>query len=111
MAQPERNRNAPVITSQAEVSVFENTAVTTIVYHGEAIDDDGRRDILRYSLTGDDAVLFSIDQVTGDVRFKTSPDYEAPADLNHDNAYNVVFHVFDGVHDTAKAVTIKVTDL
>jgi len=44
------------------------------------------------------------------VTFNTSPNFEAPADLNGDNAYQIIVHANDGVHDTTQAVTISVTD-
>src|SRR3989442_8285382 len=47
----------------------------------------------------------SIDSATGAVRFLASPNYEAPADANGDNAYQIVVHANDGVHDTTQAVT------
>src|SRR6185295_6087944 len=63
-----------------------------------------------FALTGADAGLFSINSATGEVRFLASPNFEAPADANGDNAYQITVHANDGVHDTTKDVTISVTD-
>src|SRR6185437_17095989 len=90
-------------------SEAENTAISNVVYQAAATDPDTVGTVA-FSLTGDDASLFSIDSVTGEVRFLSSPNFEAPADANGDNAYQVVVHANDGVHDTTQAVTISVTD-
>jgi Ca2+-binding RTX toxin-like protein len=65
---------------------------------------------LTYSLSGTDSGAFNIDTHTGAVTFKTSPDFEAPTDSNHDNSYSIVVHANDGTTDVTKAVTISVTD-
>ena len=43
---------------------------------------------ISYKLAGTDGQLFSIDQVTGDVFFKTAPDFEQPLDA--DKTMNIV---------------------
>lgn len=107
------NDNAPVFSSAATAGVPENTAASTVVYEANATDADATvpHHAITYSLTGTDAGLFSIDADDGEVRFLASPDYEAPADANGDRAYQVVVHANDGVHDTAQAVTVNVTDV
>src|SRR5215204_4606193 len=100
------NRFAPVITSGGGASVLENTSQSTVVYQGTAVDRDRPRDTLHYALTGEDSFLFNIDPVTGAVRFNASPNYDLPADANHDNTYNVILQASDGVHDTTEAVKI-----
>ena len=68
---------APTITSGAAVSVAENTPNTTVVHDAAATDPDG--DTITYSLSpGGDNAKFTINSSTGEVRFKTSPNYEAP---------------------------------
>ena len=44
------------------------------------------------------------------MRFLSPPDYEAPADSDADNEYDIFVHANDGVHDTSLSVTISVTD-
>lgn len=103
------NLAAPVITSGNVASETENTAASIVVYDANATDADG--DALTYSLSGNDSALFSINAATGEVRFLTAPDYEAPLDLGADNLYNLIVHASDGVHDTALAVDITITNV
>jgi Ca2+-binding RTX toxin-like protein len=103
------NATAPTITSTASASEAENTAASSVVYTVVATDPDPVGSVT-YSLTGTDAAKFSIDAVTGQVRFLVAPDFEIPTDANADNAYLVVAHASDGVHDTTKNVSISVTN-
>jgi ELWxxDGT repeat protein len=49
-----------------------------------------------YKITGVDAALFNIDSATGQLSFKTVPNFAAPADANGDNRYDVQVQVADG---------------
>jgi serralysin len=106
------NEQAPVITSDgggatATVSVAENaTAVTTVT----ATDADLPAATLTYSIVGGtDAALFSIDAATGALSFNAAPDYEAPADANADNVYDVTVQVSDGTLTDTQAIVVTVT--
>lgn len=106
--------DAPVITSggggeTALVTIAENTTVVTTVIAG----DPDNAQPLTFSLAGGaDAALFTIDQTTGVVAFLTAPDFEAPADTNADNAYEVIVQVSDGVGGTdVQPITVTVTDV
>src|SRR5205807_2504251 len=66
---------------------------------------------LSYSLSGTDAALFSIDAANGQVRFLTAPDFEAPADADSNNTYQIVVGASDGTLSTTKNVDISVTDV
>lgn len=101
-----QNDNAPVITSGSAVSVQEN--INGVIYAATASDADGGA--LTYSLSGVDADLFDIDSATGAVTFKTSPDFEAPADAGGNNVYDIVVSAFDGVATTSRGVAINVTN-
>jgi Ca2+-binding RTX toxin-like protein len=88
---------APVITSNggnatATISYAENgtTAVTTVT----ATDADLGQ-ALSYSIEGTDAGLFNINQTSGVLTFKTSPDFETPADAGPNNVYDVTVRVTD----------------
>jgi len=98
--------DAPVIGSGATASFAENG--TGVAYHIAATDVDGPA--LTYSLSGTDAALFDV-SATGDVTFKSAPDFEAPKDANHDNVYDVTVAVSDGEKITTKNVAITVTDV
>src|SRR5262249_2903133 len=51
---------------------------------------------LTYSISGGaDRSLFTIDPSTGALSFATAPNFEAPADANHDNVYEVTVQVTD----------------
>ena len=99
------NDNAPVFTSPARVDAAENQFAA---YEAAATDADG--DMLRYSLSGTDAALFTIDANTGEVRFREAPDFEAPGDDGGDNVYDIVVTASDGSNHTEQAVAITVTD-
>ena len=102
---------APVITSGDSGSEAENTAIANVVYDANATDDGENSGTLIFSLTGADAGDFSIDSSTGEVRFLSSPNFEAPADADANNAYDITVHANDGTLDTTKDVTITVTDV
>ncbi len=102
---------APVITSAATGTEAENTAITNVVYDINATDDGENTGTLTYSITGDDAGLFNINATTGEVTFIASPNFEAPADLDANNVYDIIVHADDGTIDTTQAVAITVTNV
>ena len=101
----------PAITSNdggdaAAISTPENTtAVTTVT----AVDPNAG-DTKTFSLSGGaDAALFSIDPSNGTLSFIAAPNFEAPADADHNGIYDVVVKVADqtGLFDTQTlAVTV-----
>ena len=97
--------NAPVFTSPATASVAENQ---TAAYTAVATDVD--EDPLTYSLSGTDADLFMIDPNTGEVRFRTAPDFENPDDAGGDNVYDITVRASDNTNQTDQDVAITVTD-
>ena len=105
------NDNNPVITSDgggatASVNVNENnTAVTTVT----ATDADLPAQTLTYAIAGGaDAAFFAIDSNTGALTFLAPPDYEAPADANSDNVYEVTVQVSDGALTDTQAISVTV---
>lgn len=98
--------DAPVISSGTTASFAENGS--GVAYHVAATDVDSPA--LTYSLSGTDAALFDV-SATGDVTFKSAPDFEAPKDANHDNVYDVTVAVSDGTEIATKNVAITVTDV
>lgn len=104
------NDTAPVITSGGSASEAENSAIGHVVYQ-TAVTDPDTVGTIAYSLSGADAALFSI-SVTGAVTFKASPDFEIPADQNHDNVYDLVVSASDGANPVAtQAVAVTVTNV
>ena len=99
------NDNVPAFTSPATASVAENQASA---YGAAAADADG--DPLRYSLSGTDAALFTIDANTGEVRFRAAPDFEAPGDDDRDNVHDITVTASDGDNSANHNVAITVTN-
>jgi VCBS repeat-containing protein len=96
----------PVITSDNEVIFDENDpdAVMTIT----ALDTSA----LTFSISGLDSALFSIDPVTGVLRFNDAPDYENPLDAGGDNEYNLLVTVTDALGNfTTQLLSINVNNL
>ena len=89
---------APVISSNGGDTTAtlhvpeEQPAVTTVT-----ADDQDAADTMHYTITGGvDDYLFVIDPATGVLTFKTAPDFENPADTDHNNEYRVEVTVDDG---------------
>ena len=97
----------PVITSPATATVAENT--TGSFYSAAATDADG--DAVSFSLAGggDSASL----QITagGALSFRAPPDFDAPADANGDNVYEVGLIASDGQANTVQTLRITVTNV
>jgi len=101
--------DAPSVTSAAAASVPENISGT--IYAATGTDPD-TGDTLTWTLSGTDAGLFNINATTGAVSFKAAPDYENPADANHDNIYQITVTATDtGLLTASKDVAITVTNL
>ena len=103
------NEFAPVINggAAASVSAHENQTVVTDV---DATDGDG--DVLTYSITGGaDIGEFTIDSSTGVLAFSDPPDFEAPADADRDNFYEVTVTAADATLADTQAITVEVTDV
>jgi hypothetical protein len=94
------------ITSGAAVSVIENsTAVMTVT----AQDLDG--DTVSFAISGGaDSALFRVDPQTGALSFLVSPNFEAPADLDGDNVYEVEISAGDGALSGSKALSVTVAN-
>ena len=103
----------PVITSDgggatASVSVAENTiAVTTVT----ATDPDLGSSVSYSIVGGTDAALFQIDASTGVLSFVAPPDFEAPADADANNIYDVIVQASDGSLSDTQAIAVTVSDV
>ena len=104
---------APYITSNgagpnAAVSIAENTnAVTTVTAF------DLNSTALTYSLVAGfgDNNLFTINQTTGVLSITGAPDFEMPADTDHNNVYNVRVQVSDGANVDTQTIAVTVTNV
>jgi Ca2+-binding RTX toxin-like protein len=102
----------PTITSNgggssASVSVSEgSTSVTTVA----ASDPDGTA--ATFSIAGGaDAVIFTIDASTGALQFTGAPNFEAPADSNGDNVYEVIVSASDGSLTDTQTLSVTVSNV
>jgi len=95
-----------VITSGGSSTVSENQ---TSAYVIRATGDEGAT--LTYSISGTDAALFNVDSETGEVSFKTAPDFESPSDAGGNGVYDIVVGVSDGGAPVTQAVQITISDV
>jgi len=100
----------PTETHDAKVTAPETTSSSTAIYNARPGESDARSTVI-YSISGDDAKLFVIDARTGDVTFKTPPNYEAPEDWGKDNVYDITVQASDGKISSFQHVEITVTDV
>ena len=93
------------ITGPTSVNYPENSTTTVATY---SITDPEDNDIA-WSVAGTDAARFSISS-SGELTFRSSPDYEAPNDANTDNVYEVTVRASDGDLMSTLDVEVTVTD-
>ena len=104
---------APTFSSGDAFNVAENaTAVGTVT----ATDADASDSVTGYAVTGGaDRSKFSIDANSGALTFTITPNYEAPADADMDNAYLVEVTATSGTSarelTAVQAITVTVTDV
>ncbi len=102
----------PVITSDgggatAFIALGERELVVTQV---AAADPDAGTTFDFTIVGGADAALLRIDASTGALSFRNPTDFEAPADADRDNVYEVTVSASDGVFDVAQRLSIAVLD-
>ena len=101
------NDNDPMLAPTATASVAENTTTVLTV---TATDEDAGT-TLTYSISGGaDIARFSINQSTGDLTFKTAPDFEN-ASADGDDDYEVIVTASDGDNSVMQTITVTVTDV
>ncbi len=107
-SQPFVDTTDPAFSSGATAYTLENVPTWFPVYDATADNDVG----VTYTLSGTDAGLFDIDATTGWVTFKTSPNFEAPADNGANNVYDFTVTATDGAGRTAtRTVALTVGDV
>jgi Ca2+-binding RTX toxin-like protein len=101
---------APVMPASASISVAENTSAATSIYRVPAVDPEGAS--VAYSLSGgDDRLFFTIDPTNGNLHFNAPPDFEAKADRDHNNIYQIEVQASDGAFMTTETLSITVTNV
>jgi hypothetical protein len=98
------NRAPTITNATTSFSVMENQ---TAAFSITASDPD--MDSLTYSLTGNDAGVFSV-STSGVVTFNTAPDFEDPSDADTNNVYEVTGRVSDGSLTATRDFTVTVTN-
>ncbi len=99
---------APTFTSANEsVSVNENNAAA--IYQAQATDPEDAT--LAYSVSGADAGLFTINNISGDLAFKNPPSFESPLDQDANNVYELSITATDGANQASQAVAVTVDDV
>ena len=83
---------------------YENIDTTQVIWNASATDADG--DDVTYSLGGNDADAFDIDEDTGAVTFAESPDYESGV-----TSYDFTITASDGSLTDEQAVTVQISNV
>ncbi|MDO6683800.1 cadherin domain-containing protein, partial [Oceanobacter sp. 5_MG-2023] len=100
------NQNESDSSALALLSIDENSGAGQVVYTATATDTGDISDGVTFSLSGDDAALFSINSSTGEVTLLADPDYETQS------SYSFTVTATDGAgNHTDQAVTLDVNDL
>ncbi|MEM6642694.1 MAG: T9SS type A sorting domain-containing protein [Bacteroidota bacterium] len=97
----------PVFTSVAQADFEENS--TEVAYIAVATDQS---DPISYAITGGlDNENFTIDASSGEVRFKSAPNFGSPTDANQDNIYEIQITATDALEfSTVQDITITVIE-
>ena len=104
--EPKISEGGLAITGMISVEYAENGTDAVATYTASGPDADSAT----WTLGGADAGDFEISNA-GMLTFRTTPNYEAPADAGTDNVYQVTVEANDGTNTATKAVTIMVTDV
>lgn len=100
----EGENDAPTLLTLDHISLIEGNSDVQAVISA----DDPNGDDLTYSLSGDDAALFSIDPATGAISFVAPPEVDNPLDQGGDNIYELALTVSDGDQSTTRNVAVQV---
>ena len=78
---------------------------------GRVTASDPNGDRLTYTLSGEDAALFSLDPVSGKLILNQRVNFENPSDAGRDNVYHVTIVVSDGAASDSQDLVLTVTDV
>ena len=94
------------ISGMSRVEYPENDTMPVATYTASGPDAD----MASWTLEGDDTGDFRISSA-GVLTFRTTPDYESPADADGDNTYMVTVKANDGTYMDTHGVTVMVTNV
>ena len=83
----------PTVVGHPRRAIDENDE--TFSHSFRAVDPEGSSTTFTWSLSGTDGGDFNISQ-DGELTFRTTPNYESPADSNRDNEYLLTVRAYDG---------------
>lgn len=105
-SEPQVTNRAPIFDQASyALSIQENTGT---VIEGISFSDPDA-DPITLSISGTDSGAFSVTSI-GSIAFITPPDYEAPADSDQNNDYDITLSASDGALTTSVSVIITVTN-
>ena len=99
----------PDITGTRTYTVSEGQELTGATFTARD-PEDPTIEVTNWRTSGSDGGDFTISQ-DGELSFRSTPDYERPADSNRDNVYLVTVQASDGRNYGSLDVTVTVTDL
>ena len=95
----------PQLIVGSSFTVAENTTSVTTA----TVSDSSSA--VAFSLGGTDSAAMTIGESSGVLAFAANPDFEAPADADADNVYNVTITATDDAGSNSADVTVTVTDV
>ena len=102
---------APSITEGDESITYNETGLAQVGTTYVATDPEDTAADLKWSVSKADSSKFDI-SATGVLTFKSSPDYESPADIGRDNVYNTTVMVTDnGGNTDSRDVTVSIVNV
>ena len=95
-------------SANANLSIPENTATSVVIHTAVATGEEP----LTYSLSGLDMSDFDLDTDSGELTFKTIPNFEAATDANNDNVYEVIITADNSIDPSVEqTVIVTVTNV
>jgi len=95
----------PQLIVDSSYTVAENTATVATA----TVSDSSSA--VTFTLSGTDSAAMTIGASSGVLAFAANPDFEAPADSDGDNVYNVTITAADDAGANSEDVTVTVTDV
>ena len=102
---PKVSKKGLAVSGDRSVTVAERSSGDVATYTASGADASGAT----WSLEGTDAGDFNIS--SGILSFRSTPNYESPADQNTDNVYNVTVKATSGNISATRSVTVTVTNV